>query len=350
VLPPRQAGAVSILIGSGAKDFKGSTRNGVITKSYGAWPYSFTFVTDGAPGTINWRTTWSQVPPEFTQSVSVVCPPGGQLGGVVWGTDVYTRDSTICLAAVHAGVITMEKGGEISVRRVANVAPFTASERFGVKTAAWSAQFDAFSVTPAQRAAVASVAAVPRTAPAPGSSGAVMIPPSVASGATLSAVAPSTDGGRVREAPTAPSLIRNTSSVTVTVRGLAVVVSWSPVLGASWYGVGGESEWLWRRVQAPATSVTYFLPFGDYTFAVGAYFEPGAASTPAGTWPRATASVVRPVTAQQRIEYQASLVEFEKWKAELGKNGEADANIQENLTKVDEQLRQMKSIISDVGP
>src|SRR5688572_8431143 len=353
VLKPKQAGTVSILIGSGAKAFTGSTRNGVTTKSYGAWPTSFTFVTDTGPGTINWRTTWSQIPREFTQPVSLVCPPGGQLGGVAWGTDIYTRDSTICVAAVHAGVITLEKGGEITVTRVANATPFKASERFGVKTATWSAQPDAFSVTAARPAAVAVASAVPPPAQAPSTAGVLMIPPSgaIQTGVTLSPVAASagTASDRVREERTGTSLVRNTSAVTATVRGLAVTVSWSPVLGASWYGVAGESQWLWRQVQAPTTSVTYFLPFGNYTFAVGTYFEPGPTTTPAAEWPRATASVVPPTTPQQQLEYQESLVELEKWRAELEKKGEADPNIMETLAKLLDQLHQTNLTIGNAG-
>jgi LCCL domain-containing protein len=363
VLKPKQAGAVSMLIGSSVKEFKGSTRNGVTTKSYGAWPYSFTFVTDGAPGTITWQTTWSQIPPEFTQSVSVVCPPGGRLNGAVWGTDVYTRDSTICVAAVHAGKITVEKGGEVAVQRIVNSVPFTASERYGVKTAAWSAQQDAFSVTaaqpaaalaatpaPAQRAARTSSGAVVPPAAAT-SSTAVVAPTDAAAGVTLSPVAPpsNTGGNRVREAPAAGNLVRNTNSVTATVKGLSVVVSWSPVLGASWYGVAGASQDLWREVRAPATSVKYFLPFGDYDFSVGAYFEPGPASTPANTWPKAHATVARPQTPQQRLEMQQSLVELEQWKIEQQNTGQADdSDIMKNLEKAAEEYKKMQSTTSDL--
>lgn len=47
VLQPGRAGAVSIDIGSGAKVFEGSTRNGVTTRSYGRWGASYTFARGG---------------------------------------------------------------------------------------------------------------------------------------------------------------------------------------------------------------------------------------------------------------------------------------------------------------
>lgn len=56
----------------------------------------------------------------------------GQLEGTVWGTDVYTRDSNLGAAAVHAGLV---KAGETRVLRV-EIMPaqesYPGSERNGV--------------------------------------------------------------------------------------------------------------------------------------------------------------------------------------------------------------------------
>jgi hypothetical protein len=52
--------------------------------------------------------------------------------GQLWGTDIYTRDSTLGAAAVHMGLI---KPGETKVLRVTVVTPpasFPGSTRFGV--------------------------------------------------------------------------------------------------------------------------------------------------------------------------------------------------------------------------
>ncbi len=56
----------------------------------------------------------------------------GMTEGQLWGTDIYTRDSTIGAAAVHAGLL---KPGETAVLRVTVVAPpasFPGSTRNGV--------------------------------------------------------------------------------------------------------------------------------------------------------------------------------------------------------------------------
>ena len=58
----------------------------------------------------------------------------GEENGMAWGTDVYSGDSRIALAAVHAGLV---KVGHKAVIRVVSVAPppaFTGSLRHGVTT------------------------------------------------------------------------------------------------------------------------------------------------------------------------------------------------------------------------
>jgi len=62
----------------------------------------------------------------------------GSSDGAVWGTDVYTSDSSLATAAVHAGVL---RPGERSVVRVTfvdtlNVA-FVGSDRNGVESQSW---------------------------------------------------------------------------------------------------------------------------------------------------------------------------------------------------------------------
>ena len=65
---------------------------------------------------------------------------GGFAGGAVWGSDVYTLDSTLAVAAVHAGIV---KSGETAIVAVTILGPqdsFEGSTRNGVTTSSW-AQF-----------------------------------------------------------------------------------------------------------------------------------------------------------------------------------------------------------------
>jgi hypothetical protein len=152
VLAPATAGVVTILIGGGAPSFKGTERNGVSSKAYAAWPHSYSFVTDGTPGSVTWATTWNGVPENFTQPIVTNCPANGATDKGIWGTDVYAKGSAICVAAVHAGAITADKGGLVTVSRVPDVKQYPGSQRFRVTSQEWRTAFpDGFRVAAATR-------------------------------------------------------------------------------------------------------------------------------------------------------------------------------------------------------
>lgn len=157
VLKSGRAGMVSIVMDKGAREFRGSERNGVVSRNYGAWPYWYSFFGEPKPGIVTWRTIWdpwNQIPPDFTEPVTVRCPEVGDTKSPIWGTDVYQKDSAVCVAAVHAGVISPESGGIVVVSPVPGPRKeFTASERFGVASRNWSAQPVAFAVAAATSAA-----------------------------------------------------------------------------------------------------------------------------------------------------------------------------------------------------
>jgi hypothetical protein len=56
----------------------------------------------------------------------------GLAAGALWGTDLYTTDSTLGLAAVHAGLLTVGQTGVIKVTVVASPQQFVGSTRNGV--------------------------------------------------------------------------------------------------------------------------------------------------------------------------------------------------------------------------
>lgn len=68
--------------------------------------------------------------------VTVACPPGG-LPATVWGTDIYTDDSSICTAAVHAGFLSYAGGGDVTLEVRGGGEEFPGSERNGVSTSNW---------------------------------------------------------------------------------------------------------------------------------------------------------------------------------------------------------------------
>lgn len=59
---------------------------------------------------------------------------GNTSGGTVWGSDIYTDDSNIAMAAVHAGVLKNGETGIVKIEMLAGRSSYTASTRNGVTT------------------------------------------------------------------------------------------------------------------------------------------------------------------------------------------------------------------------
>lgn len=61
----------------------------------------------------------------------VDCPTDG-VPSSVWGTGTYTDDSSICNAAVHAGLITMAAGGRVVIEIAPGLQEYTGSDANGI--------------------------------------------------------------------------------------------------------------------------------------------------------------------------------------------------------------------------
>jgi hypothetical protein len=62
---------------------------------------------------------------------------GAAGGGGIWGTDSYTTDSRLAMAAVHAGVLQAGETGVVYVKVTPSPASFTGSVRNGVSTSGY---------------------------------------------------------------------------------------------------------------------------------------------------------------------------------------------------------------------
>lgn len=79
----------------------------------------------------------------------VTCP--AKMAGdasTVWGTDIYTNDSSVCLAAAHAGVITLADGGTVEVTMLPGEESYEGTARNGVTTLDYGEWGNSFSVAP----------------------------------------------------------------------------------------------------------------------------------------------------------------------------------------------------------
>ncbi len=98
----------------------------------------------GASGTsVTWTATAVDHRGRIDAEIAYHCPPGGT-PGPVWGTDVYTDDSSVCTAAVHAGRLTRAGGGSVRIQIGPAKESFAGSHRHGVTSAdygAWEGSF-----------------------------------------------------------------------------------------------------------------------------------------------------------------------------------------------------------------
>lgn len=139
-------GVVTVAIAGAVASLQGSTRNGVTSRAYASHTGSFTFETAGVPGQVEWTTTGQGLPAGFATPIVVSCPAQGSSTAKIWGTDTYTEDSAICVAAVHAGVITAAAGGLVAVSVAPGQQSYAASERNGVASQAYRALGSSFRV------------------------------------------------------------------------------------------------------------------------------------------------------------------------------------------------------------
>lgn len=73
------------------------------------------------------------------------CPSG--FSDSVWGTDIYTDDSSVCFAAVHAGAITLS-GGTFTIEIRPGQNDYTGSTRNGITSLSYGSWSGSFIVIP----------------------------------------------------------------------------------------------------------------------------------------------------------------------------------------------------------
>jgi len=83
-------------------------------------------------------------------AIQCACPSGAAPGSV-WGSGIYTSDSNICTAAVHAGAIGAG-GGQIIVTPVGRQEQYAGTTQYGITSSPWGAWDSSFSISHASMA------------------------------------------------------------------------------------------------------------------------------------------------------------------------------------------------------
>jgi hypothetical protein len=148
-----RGGAVTLELRSGASSYLGSSRHGATSKDFGAWSLSFVFVGATTTSTfpqdeytvVTWTTAARELGTREGQQFTVFCPESGMLSTNLWGTDLYTNDSSVCTAAVHAGRITTAGGGRVTIELRPGSSGYRGSTRHGATSKdypqAWPGSF-----------------------------------------------------------------------------------------------------------------------------------------------------------------------------------------------------------------
>lgn len=142
-----EGGEVTILIEEGRDEYFGSQSNGVESQDFGPYETSFSFP-DADPLDVAEEIGWDRGANFYrdrdTDRFTVVCEAGGETRNV-WGTEVYTEDSSICTAAVHAGLIEVEEGGEVTFELSEGRDAYRGSEANGIASLDYGSYGGSFS-------------------------------------------------------------------------------------------------------------------------------------------------------------------------------------------------------------
>jgi hypothetical protein len=111
---------------------------------------TFTFRVTGSDGTAAAAPALPAAPAPAPRPVAA--PVAGPvavvfIGGAVWGTDIYSADSTLAMAAVHAGVLRAGETGTVKVTILGPQPAFMGSTRHGVTSMPYGAWPGSFKVS-----------------------------------------------------------------------------------------------------------------------------------------------------------------------------------------------------------
>ncbi|GAB5494596.1 MAG: hypothetical protein Phog2KO_48110 [Phototrophicaceae bacterium] len=129
-------------INNGGAEHPGSEQNDIESSDWGTWATSFVF--DVIP--IDWNARAYDLDGDVDDSFVVLCPEDGEVSSI-WGTEIYTSDSSMCTAAAHMGLIDLEDGGSFVVTFIEGQEEYEGTEQNDIETSSWGSYSLSFSVS-----------------------------------------------------------------------------------------------------------------------------------------------------------------------------------------------------------
>jgi len=153
VINMQHGGNIIVNISAGRKGYVSGLRSGIKSSSYPSWPKTFAFINpatnqvveSAAPIVISWDAGMGNYRERVESSLTFVCPANGKKGSL-WGTDIYTDDSSICTAAVHQGKIKFLKGGVVTAKKAPGQSSYASSTKNGVTSSSYGVWGGSFTI------------------------------------------------------------------------------------------------------------------------------------------------------------------------------------------------------------
>ncbi len=158
VLRHGETGKVRIEVLPGQDRYVGSTRNGIRSSDYGSYPLSFRFLPLSKTETYSSQSeqviyVLRTIPPlndlPWIPGISVYIEVTGSTEGSVWGTDIYTHDSAVPVAAVHAGLLQPGQKGIIQLTMLEGQNAYKGSLRNGINSRDYGSWGKSYRLAPA---------------------------------------------------------------------------------------------------------------------------------------------------------------------------------------------------------
>ncbi len=131
---PGETKAVKVMVMAGQSSYPAITRNGVTSIQYGSYAGSYKL---SAPGS----NEFPDAPYNMTgfrgqNGKSFTCRVTGKNNGRIWGgqNNIYTDDSDISTAAVHAGIVRAGQSGLVTIKVMAGQASYPSVSRNGLNS------------------------------------------------------------------------------------------------------------------------------------------------------------------------------------------------------------------------
>lgn len=148
VINRASGGAVRVTIAAGQSSYPAVSQNGVATSAWGSWGRSFTVSAVQAGQRIELSCSQNaQTLSGNPGAIFEVTCPSGCGSSTVWGSSIYSDDSSICSAAIHAGVSSAGSGGQFTVTIAPGQSSYPPSTQNGVTTSSWGSWGRSFTVS-----------------------------------------------------------------------------------------------------------------------------------------------------------------------------------------------------------